>query len=356
MSCANGAHESDADFFSMTTVKTCKSGATSIGFITMVNSSGTTRMKTLRGLTTHLSSTTFLTSTSTHLTARTTFQKIPLRGCYKTLFARIIRNMVTLSQIFERHVLKHASLLCPAERTGRPRALTDKEAFAALFKVARTGMQWREIHSSVSYATVFRRVQSWAKVGVVMGAYRDTLRTYNKLVPTRHYCIDSSFKKNVFGRQCVGRNHTDRGRLALKLTVVTDQAGVVYGMRADPGNRNDVILLQRALESMLTSIESLPIYADRGYDSKANRRICDAHSLRDRIFRRKTKTTRKENAKRVVVEHTFAWLQQYRRLLLFYEQTPTMYLLFAFVALGNILGNRVAKMPASELVCSLGPD
>jgi hypothetical protein len=41
-------------------------------------------------------------------------------------------------------VLKHASLLCPAERTGRPRALTDKEAFAALFKVARTGMQWRE--------------------------------------------------------------------------------------------------------------------------------------------------------------------------------------------------------------------
>jgi hypothetical protein len=27
-------------------------------------------------------------------------------------------SLVTLSQIFERHVLKHASLLCPAERTG----------------------------------------------------------------------------------------------------------------------------------------------------------------------------------------------------------------------------------------------
>ena len=122
---------------------------------------------------------------------------LPLQGGYKTFFASA----------------KHASLQCPDERKGRPRALSDSEALSALFKVTRTGMQWREVDTSVSYATVFRRIQRWAKESVILHAYQDTLRVYQKLVPTRHYCIDSSYVKNAFGRHCVGRNHTDRGRM-----------------------------------------------------------------------------------------------------------------------------------------------
>ena len=116
--------------------------------------------------------------------------------------------MVTMSQIFERHVLKYASLRCPIARAGRPRLLTDAEALSALFKITRTGMQWREVSASVSYATLFRRIQTWAKESVVMEAYRDTLRAYRKLVPIRHYCIDSSYVKNAFGRQCVWERTT----------------------------------------------------------------------------------------------------------------------------------------------------
>ena len=94
--------------------------------------------------------------------------------------------MVTLSQVFAHNILKHASSRCPAGRTGRPRTLVDTEALSVLFKVTRTGMQWREVSATVSYASVFRRVQAWAEKGVVLDAYRETLRLYKKLVPTRH--------------------------------------------------------------------------------------------------------------------------------------------------------------------------
>jgi IS5 family transposase len=248
--------------------------------------------------------------------------------------------MVLLSDIFHRQILKHAAILCPETRNNRPRTLGDNEVSRVIFKVARTGMQWREIRASVSYATVFRRAQTWAKLGVVDAAYQATLRTYKRLFPTTHYCIDSTYVKNAFGRECVGRNHTDRGRKALKLSVLTDQLGTVHGLSMDPGNRNDVILLQKTLSGMLTQLESVPLYADRGYDSKTNRQICANAGLRDRIFRRRTKTTRKENAKRVVVEHTFAWLDRYRRLLFFYEQSSLMFQLFTLFALGNLLTSR----------------
>ena len=43
--------------------------------------------------------------------------------------------------------------------------LGNEEALDCMFKVLRTGMQWREIESTVSYATVHRRMASWNSHG-----------------------------------------------------------------------------------------------------------------------------------------------------------------------------------------------
>ena len=125
-------------------------------------------------------------------------------------------------------------------------------------------------------------------------AYTKALQTYKKRVPSKHYCIDSSYVKNKYGQKCVGKNHTDRGRKALKLSLITDQNGIAFSVTTDPGNRPDVTLLSSSLEGMLLNLESLPFFADRGYDSRKNRRICTSYGLQDRIFRRKTKTVRRD--------------------------------------------------------------
>ena len=245
-----------------------------------------------------------------------------------------------LSSVFKTFLIREIDASNRTKVKGRPIILQDEEALNCIFKVLRTGMQWREIQSSVSYATVFRRFQQWTNKDIFRKAYKRALLTYKRLVPTKYYCIDSSYIKNRFGQKCVGKNHTDRGRKAIKLSIVTDQNGITYSASTLPGNQPDVTSLSSSLIHMLSSLDSVPLYADRGYDSRHNRTVSTTMGLQDRIFRRRTKTCRRTNAKRIVVENAFSWLDKYRRLLLFYEQSPQPLLSFVFIGLGHHLSER----------------
>ena len=246
-----------------------------------------------------------------------------------------------MDSIFERLVLQEVERLDPHASTGRPRALSDEQTLCHIFRVLRTGMQWREVETEVSHTTILRRI--WRTRGVFTTAYRNLIRTYKKLYPTQYYCVDSAYVKNMFATQCTGRNHTDRGRRAIKVSVIVDQTGAPHGMCCHPGNRPDVVLLDDTLQSCFDSVCSLPLYADKGYDSRGNRSVCTKHGVTDRIFRRRCKTTRRTNAKRVVVEHTFAWMKQYRRLLYVYERCEHQLTAFLLIAFGNILSRRVSE-------------
>ena len=169
---------------------------------------------------------------------------------------------------------------------------------------------------------VRRRLALWTQSGVIEKAYIEALRTYHKLRPPTRHLVDSSHIRNRHGTQPnTGRNHVDRGRQGTKITVVTDQHRVVYGMRFDPSNRPDVVLLDAALDSRWIHVQGIELYADRGYDSRANRKRCTERGLKDRIFRRRTKTTRRANGKRAVVEHVFAHLEGFLRLSFCYEKS-----------------------------------
>lgn len=251
--------------------------------------------------------------------------------------------MVTLNSIFYNLIIKEALEKCPSNKVGRPRALSNECALTEFFKILRTGMQWREVTVKSHYTTLLRRMHLWTREGVFETAYAKAIQTYKKLVPTKFYCVDSSYVKNAFGREGVGKNHTDRGRKALKLSVISDHTGMPHGMCCHPGNRPDVCLFKDSIASMVTAIDEVSIYADRGYDSKHNRGVCNDNGLKDRIFRRKSKTVRRTNAKRIVVEHCFAWAHNFRRLLKFYDQTPSLYKSWAFLAYGHLVGGRIIR-------------
>ena len=64
-----------------------------------------------------------------------------------------------LSDVFQRFILEEIKKMDETKTTGRPKTLQNEDALNCMFRILRTGMQWREIDSNVSYATVFRRVQ-----------------------------------------------------------------------------------------------------------------------------------------------------------------------------------------------------
>ena len=95
-----------------------------------------------------------------------------------------------MDSIFERLVLQEVERLDPHASTGRPRALSDEQTLCHIFRVLRTGMQWREVETEVSHTTILRRMHIWRTRGVFTTAYRNLIRTYKKLYPTQYYCME----------------------------------------------------------------------------------------------------------------------------------------------------------------------
>jgi hypothetical protein len=145
--------------------------------------------------------------------------------------------------------------------------------------------------------------------------------TYAQLL-SRYAIVDSSHVKNAYGRQGLGRSPVDRGRKGLKVSVLTDANGVVHNIRSDAANISDFHLFSPMLSSMLINLRRIEVFADRGYDSKANRTIAYRCGFLPRIMKRKCRSSKRQNGKRSHVEHTFAWIDNFRRLRVQYEWTP----------------------------------
>ena len=127
---------------------------------------------------------------------------------------------------------------------------------------------------------IHRHFKKWYSAGVFQDAYTQLLRQYvgSRAHPPSYYCVDSTFVKNLYGTEGLGRNPTDRGRRAMKLSVLLDNNGVIHSLIGTPANVPDVVLLGRTIEaSMVPLCRQVPLLADKGYDSKSNRAICVAN-------------------------------------------------------------------------------
>jgi len=236
----------------------------------------------------------------------------------------------------------------PAKNRGRPQLLTFDDAFDGIARVLRTGMQWRELATtSASYITVFKTMHKWINANVFRTAYRRLLSLYQRTRVPKHYCIDSSFVKNIYGSDCTGRNPTDRGRRATKLSVMVDDLGVPVSLLTSPGNVSDMRLFTPVIDAAMTRLRrGVEMFADKGYDSKANRQDCRQRGFLDRIFRRLTTNGQRTHAKRGVVERFFAWHDKCRRLLVRYERKVQVYESLTLLAAGKILECRMGRAPS----------
>ena len=205
-------------------------------------------------------------------------------------------------------------------------------------------MQWREVElRSASYSTLFRHANRWVREGLMHDAYGTLLRTYASRRTAEHYIVDSSHVKNAYGRTGVGRSPVDRGRKGLKISALTDGEGVVHAIRSDAANVSDFRLFAPMLSSMFVNLRRVEVFADRGYDSRANRNAAYSAGFRPRIMRRRCRHSKRQNGKRLFVEHTFGWIDHFRRLRYQYEQLPTTHIAYTLFALGHLLARRIER-------------
>jgi putative transposase len=237
---------------------------------------------------------------------------------------------------------------------GRPR-MPDRQAFAAMVYVLRTGIQWnalpRELGAS---STVHDRFQAWERAGVFHRLWQAGLAEYDELrgLEWAWQAVDGVLTKAPFGGAATGPNPTDRGKCGTKRSLLTDGAGIPLAVVVAGANRNDLKLLAATLDGLVLArpdpTEAAPqhLCLDAGYDyaccrAEAAARGYTAH-IRSRAEEAQAKAAHPgARARRWVVERTHGWLNRSRRLLVRWEKRLENYLAFVHLACAHLLFRKV---------------
>jgi transposase len=137
-----------------------------------------------------------------------------------------------------------------------------------------------------------------------------------------------------------GPSPVDRARTGSKHHLITDATGVPLAISLTGGQRNDVTQLLPLIDG-IGPVRGKPgrprqraerLLADRGYDHDKYRRLLWQRGVKPVIARRGDEHGSGLGSQRWVVERTFAWLHNFRRLRTRYERLAELH--EAFMQLG----------------------
>jgi transposase len=199
--------------------------------------------------------------------------------------------------------------------------------------------------------TCWRRVRDWQQAGVwdlIHFALLDWLARDDQIDWSRAV-VDSCSIRAVYGGDQTGPNPTDRAKRGSKRHLICDGRGVPLAVRLTGANRNDsqeALLLVDAIPP-LQGGRGRPrrrptcVLGDRGYDAAAIRSGLRARHIAPLLATRRTEHGSGLGRWRWVVERTFAWLNQFRRLRVRYDKRADIH--EAFLLLGCALLAVAAK-------------
>ena len=155
---------------------------------------------------------------------------------------------------------------------GRPRRFTLDYIIDRIMYILKTGCPWSMLPvEGGSYKTIFAWYNRFSKANIFEHAFHDLVKWYQRVQKRSNYLVDTSFVKNQYGRDCLGKNPTDRGRKATKVSLLTDGVGTPIEMAFHPANKHDCRTLDHILakaHQRKKLIQHQNLYADKGYDSQ----------------------------------------------------------------------------------------
>ncbi|MFI0219984.1 IS5 family transposase [Streptomyces lydicus] len=235
-----------------------------------------------------------------------------------------------------------APLLPPApERRrchpGRLR-VSDRAALAGVLYVLRTGVAWRDVPAKTvgcSGVTAWRRLRDWTEAGVWPRLHATLLTELRRagLLDLDDCAADGSHIRALKRGAHVGPSPVDRARPGSKHHLIVDRRGTPLAVTLTGGNRHDVTQLLHLLDAIppIRGLRGRPrrkprrLYADRGYDFDKYRRLLWRRGIKPVIARRGVAHGSGLGKVRWVVERTFAWLHQFKRLRIRYERRADLH-------------------------------
>ena len=200
----------------------------------------------------------------------------------------------------------------------RPR-IPDRVVFDLLINALVFGAGYRRIADErCSATTPRRRRDEWVAAGVMDRLEQLARHGYDRMIGLEldDVAVDGCATKAPCGGEVAGRNPTDRGKLGIKRSTLTDAGGLPLGVISAPANRHDFPLLAPTLDT-LKDLGPLPedtcVHLDAGYDSHVTRQLLADRELRGRIAGKGVPAP-VQATKRWPVERTHAWHNTFYKL------------------------------------------
>jgi len=230
---------------------------------------------------------------------------------------------------------------------GRKR-LSDRQTLQGILFVLHTGISWP--HLPLELGFVLRRdllaadgrvAEGWRLGATARALACEAARGGGDRVVAGGGRLESCSGEE--GGSATGPSPVDRARNGSKRHLLVDATGIPLAWTLTGGNRNDITQLIPLVERVPPGRGRVGrprrrperLSANRGYDFDSHRRQLRRRGIKPGIARPKTEHGSGLGRYRWVVERTFAWLHQCKRLLIRYDRRAEIH--EAFLALGCCL-------------------
>lgn len=242
-------------------------------------------------------------------------------------------------------LLHYVRLFSKPQTTGRPRAFSVEYIIDRIEFVLRTGCQWSNLPVEYgSRKTIYHYFSKWSKANIFEKAFHDLVSFYLKQMGfSNEVIVDTSFIKNVYGKDCIGRSPVDRGRKATKLSAIVDSSGIPLHILFHPGNKSDCKTLDHLLAKTCKHINlaGKQMFGDKAYDTKHCSEMVNHFGMTNRISKKRQSTPKIVNRTRIAVEHTFGWLDKSRRIIMRFDSLVCHFRSFHCIAIMQLIAKRL---------------
>lgn len=238
----------------------------------------------------------------------------------------------------------------------RKRKVSNEEALNEIIGLLKSGQPWRHLRpkSGCSYSCIYKRFSKWTNAAIFENAWKTLLQEYsaqqleNNVKWFKNIYIDSSLIKNVCGRDFLGPNPCDRGRMGSKISIICDNNQVPLSCTFYGANVGDSTTTMESFQSILCPLRNdarttINLVGDKGYISNADKtrlrrsrvnlitpfRTDSREASIPHYMSEKTKLILKDRRN---IENTFCRMDKFKRIFLRQEQLMLYYSGWNFLA------------------------